>query len=110
MKIVFLSLPAHGRCSFPAYSAAVRHTATASAGIESGGFSVYIYSQIHGELIMNKDTLIAAAVNAITVGLIAYALQIFIMRSDQTYALWFAVMLGAAAGLGYFVGRAKTKK
>lgn len=46
MKIVFLSLPAHGRCSFPAYSAAVRHTASASAGIESGGFSVYIYSQI----------------------------------------------------------------
>ena len=59
---------------------------------------------------MNKDTLIAAAVNAITVGLAAYALQIFIMKSDQTYALWFAVMLGAAAGLGYFVGRAKTKK
>ncbi|MBQ9824436.1 MAG: hypothetical protein IJM63_08050 [Solobacterium sp.] len=59
---------------------------------------------------MNKETLATAAVNAIIIGLIGYVIQAYLMKVEQGAAFRFALLVGAAAGLGYYLGRKKPKQ
>ncbi len=59
---------------------------------------------------MNKETLATAAVNAIIVGLIGYVVQAFLLKVEQGAAFRFALLVGVAAGLGYYLGRKNPKK
>ena len=59
---------------------------------------------------MKKDVLTAALVNAVIIGLAGYAVQAFLLKAEPSAALMFALMIGAAAGAGYYIGRMKPKK